>query len=616
MKKFLFFIALFAAFWSCNKMDSTYRQFLEGEARIYTEKPDSLKAHSGRNRVRVTWKPIRDPRVSKVVVTWNNDAFSKEAPITSPADTSIIIDGLTEGNYSFNFYTLDNEGNRSIKTEVLGQAYDTLYEKGLILRDVTSVSSTGSELTIHFQPFQGGDTYLEQEVVYTSSLTNQQKAVQLPAEGEALTIADFTGTGFTHRSVYRPQELSPDLFYSVSRTVFTPQNPLPDYPQNNAVGISVAPTFTWYNSILMPTATYRVLYSTDGANWTTATASQSQQFTPVSLLAPNTQYFWKVTATSGATVRESPVQSFTTGAKNVYADGEATRIQQSSSGFNPVQLIFTGDGFQQSDYTYDGEFDRYINQAVEAFFSVEPYKSYRQYFEVWKVAAYSVDAGVSEADQSVSMNTAFNATYTGSTITCNTTNVFNYAKKVAGIDDAALSNTPVIVLLNRKRIGGASLVTNDKRSIALVPVYTSAAANLYSNLKDVIIRQAGGFCFGLLADESSNTTGTLSAAQITQLQGEWAVGRSLNVDLTGNASSVRWAHFIGRSGYTRPAVYEGAYGYKTAIYRSEEQSAMSNGLNYFNAISRELIVKRILSIAGQPYSLEQFIEKDIAKNPY
>jgi hypothetical protein len=43
---------------------------------------------------------------------------------------------------------------------------------------------------------------------------------------------------------------------------------------------------------------------------------------------------------------------------------------------------------------------------------------------------------------------------------------------------------------------------------------------------------------------------------------------------------------------------------------------MSNGIKYFNAISRELIVKRILRIAGEPYSFETFLEKDTARTPY
>ena len=173
-----------------------------------------------------------------------------------------------------------------------------------------------------------------------------------------------------------------------------------------------------------------------------------------------------------------------------------------------------------------------------------------------------------------------------------------------------------IVILNKRRKGGFTYSTNDGRSIALVPVYRNYTSGSYDDFTNMIIQQGGGFAFGLLADENSTITGTLSSAEETQLRAAWNAGRLLNVDLANNPEQVRWAHFIGRSGYVRPGIYEGAYDYKSGIYRSEEFSSMVNGLKYFNAISRELIVKRILSVAGEPYNFETFLEKDIARTPY
>lgn len=619
MKKIYFIILtiiLTIAQYSCSKMDDTYRQFLEGGAITYSEKPDSIKTHSGRNRIVISWKSITDPRVKTLKVFWDGDSKSKEMNITSEADTTILIDGLTEGNHIFNLYTYDTDGNKSVKAEAVGQAYDTLYERGLILREIDEVSLTGTNLKIYYKAVQNAENYAHQEIRYISSETNTEKTVTIPASQVELTLTDFIGDGFTHRSVYKPQPLSPDYFYSASRVVYTPANPLLAEPANGAMDVSVAPEFKWYNSVLMTGATYRVLYSTDAINWTTVVVTGNQSLIPATILNANTKYYWKVTATQGATVRESNVQTFTTGAKTMYANGEVKQLQASTSGYQPVKIILTGDGFQQQDYLYDGPFDRYISEAVEAFFSVEPFKSYRNYFEVWQVAAYSTDAGVSESDKRQTLNTAFSSTYTGTTITVNNTDVYNAAKKVPGITDDALTKTPIIVLLNRKREGGATVVSADNKTVALVPIYKTSVINSFTSFKDVIIRQGGGFAFGLLADESSAISGTLTSSEITKLQADWAAGRSLNIDLVSNPNSVRWAHFIGRSGYERPGVYEGAYGYKTGVYRSEENSAMSNGINYFNAISRELIVKRIMSIAGEAYTLDKFLQKDVSKTPY
>ena len=184
------------------------------------------------------------------------------------------------------------------------------------------------------------------------------------------------------------------------------------------------------------------------------------------------------------------------------------------------------------------------------------------------------------------------------------------------MDDAALSDMATIVILNKRRQGGYTYVSNDRRSIALVPVYRNYTQGIYTDFTNVVIRQAGGFGFGMLADESNTVAGTLPSSEENLLRQAWEAGRLLNVDLTKDPEQVRWAHFIDRQGYVRPGVHEGAYGYKSNIYRSEETSSMVNGIKYFNAISRELIVKRILSIAGETYSFDKFLEKDVARTPY
>ncbi|HTG55374.1 MAG TPA: DUF4998 domain-containing protein, partial [Niabella sp.] len=127
MKKVAMIISILVTLihYGCNKMDSTYKDFLKDGPVIYAQKLDSVKVYPGRNRVLITWLPIRDPRVSKLRISWMGQAASKELAITSARDTSALIEGLPEGNYVFDFYTADDAGNSSIKTEALGITYDT-----------------------------------------------------------------------------------------------------------------------------------------------------------------------------------------------------------------------------------------------------------------------------------------------------------------------------------------------------------------------------------------------------------------------------------------------------------------------------------------------------------
>lgn len=224
MKKIIMILPVFMviAYWGCNKMDSTYKEFLKDGPIIYSQKVDSVKVYSGRTRVLITWLPIRDPRVSKLNISWGGNTETKEIPITSVRDTSVLIEGLVEGNYVFNFYTSDDVGNRSVKTEALGTSYDTLYEKGLTLRNINTLTRAGSSVSISYRSITGVEAYAGQEITYQSSSGGQTKKLILAANESDVTISDFSGSSLTHRSIYKPQSLSPDVFYSVSGMVVVP----------------------------------------------------------------------------------------------------------------------------------------------------------------------------------------------------------------------------------------------------------------------------------------------------------------------------------------------------------------------------------------------------------
>ena len=63
-------------------------------------------------------------------------------------------------------------------------------------------------------------------------------------------------------------------------------------------------------------------------------------------------------------------------------------------------------------------------------------------------------------------------------------------------------------------------------------------------------------------------------------------------------------------------VYEGAMNHSRGAYRSEPQSVMGNTyVPYFNTISREILVRRIMERAGVDFSMEDFLAKDKIELP-
>ena len=89
-----------------------------------------------------------------------------------------------------------------------------------------------------------------------------------------------------------------------------------------------------------------------------------------------------------------------------------------------------------------------------------------------------------------------------------------------------------------------------------------------------------------------------------------------NISLTGSMQSVPWAHMIYDPQFSNVVdVYEGAYMHTRGVFRSEATSCMNNNIAYYNAISRESMVKRIMKYAGEEYSYEAFKAKDVESLP-
>src|SRR5690606_8950612 len=108
---------------------------------IYIGKPDSIQVFSGRNRVVLQWLITSDPKVTAAKVYWDNKTKERKIDFKKGAGVDTVrtvIDGLSQGYHSFEVYTMDNEGNRSISVYVSGMVYGENYEKSLSNRSVES----------------------------------------------------------------------------------------------------------------------------------------------------------------------------------------------------------------------------------------------------------------------------------------------------------------------------------------------------------------------------------------------------------------------------------------------------------------------------------------------
>ena len=293
-----------------------------------------------------------------------------------------------------------------------------------------------------------------------------------------------------------------------------------------------------------------------------------------------------------------------------YTDGTCIQWQQADYP-EGVHLVFMGDGFTWESLTVGGAYECCLKEAVKHFFSIEPYKTYRDCFNVYMVAAVSEETGVGNSSQLGKVGNKFGSAYgMGTAITCNSDLVFEYARKIEDLpEDKPLT---VVLVLNDDKYAGTAVLYADGNSIALCPMSTEAAPN---DFEGIVHHEAGGHAFGFLCDEYVYYQRPIPENRKQEVRAWQELGFQMNLDFTGDASAVLWKDFIGRAGYEEAGVYEGGFEYQYGVWRSEENSCMNNNIPYYNVQSRWSIVQRIMQLSGRTCSMEEFMEKDVTEPP-
>lgn len=294
-----------------------------------------------------------------------------------------------------------------------------------------------------------------------------------------------------------------------------------------------------------------------------------------------------------------------------HGDGDVVQINAATKG-KGVNLVFLGDCYDAADIAA-GNYMADIEEAMDDYFNIEPYKTYKDYFNVYAVVGVSDDSGMGTLN--TIKDAKFGSTFGGKEIVQPDMNTcFGYACK-APIDDN-LAQTLIILVENTAEYGGITYMYGDGSAIACCP--KSGDAYPY-DFRGIVQHEAGGHGFGKLADEYiyhnafiSTCTCMDGCGHVDEFLANKNRGWYRNLELNGNMNEVGWSHFIFHPKYSDVVdVYEGGYFHTRGVYRSEPTSCMNNNIPYFSAISRQAIVERIMEYAGETFSLDDFIAKDV-----
>ena len=296
-----------------------------------------------------------------------------------------------------------------------------------------------------------------------------------------------------------------------------------------------------------------------------------------------------------------------------YGENEWITLQKATKGNNGgINIVLLGDGFNAKDIA-SGKYLNDIKQEVEYFFGIEPYKTYRDYFNVYTAIPLSTESGVGTVN-TIRYN-RFNTTFTGGVgLKADYDEVFDYALGAPTVNKGNLNQTLIIIVPNSTDYGGICQMWEDGSAIAFCPQSTYGYP---LDTRGVIQHEAGGHGFGKLGDEYIyhnafiDACGCSCCGHVDEFNGAKSLGWYDNLELTGKMHNVGWSHLIFDDRYSDIVdIYEGGFMHSRGVFRSEPNSCMNNNIPYYSTISRESIVKRIKAYAGETYSFEDFVKND------
>ena len=296
-----------------------------------------------------------------------------------------------------------------------------------------------------------------------------------------------------------------------------------------------------------------------------------------------------------------------------YGEDEWITLQKATKGRNGgINIVLLGDGYNAKDIA-DGNYLKHIKQEVEHFFGIEPYKTYRNYFNVYTAVPLSTETGVGTVN-TIRYN-RFSTTFTGGVgLKADYDEIFSYALGAPTVNKDNLKETLIIIVPNSTDYGGICQMWPDGSAIAFCPLSTY---DYPLDTRGVVQHEAGGHGFGKLGDEYIyhnafiDACGCSCCGHVMEFNNAKALGWYDNLSLTGKMHNVGWSHLIFDDRYSDIVdVYEGGYMHNRGVFRSEQNSCMNNDIPYYSTISRESIVRRIKRYAGETFSFEEFVKYD------
>lgn len=351
-----------------------------------------------------------------------------------------------------------------------------------------------------------------------------------------------------------------------------------------------------------------------------------------------------------------------------FGDPAVTKYMTSTTGYKPVDIVVIPDGFTASQRS---DFETLAASGIDFLFGTEPYKTFKNYFNVYFIWKASEEEGASICNDSgvitTKHNTAFGSYWEASDykhMNADEDAVFGFVAShcpeiIRG--ELNITQVPVLMIINDSRYGGIAHITSNGQTYCQVPYidkggaqqwhygYSSGsvfafapASNDLGNTeyvtltyedvqsrfgivtgdwRNVLVHEFGGHSFGRLADEYWYDSSYGSQGNIAGHF--YDVPYGLNVSGWYDDTKIPWKELLNKrstlmssnSLYGRIGKFQGADVSLFYRWRSEEISCMIDNRPYFSTWQRVLIARRITELAGRTFSLDNYLAVDDPIDP-
>lgn len=219
-------ISYFFLMVSCVKMEEVHQKYIPDGETIYRVKPRNVIAYSGNNRAKLTWQLFYPTLVTKCEVR-DKDSVLVEIPVEYKDSLNLecILSDLSEKTYTFSLYSLDTEGNSSIKNDVVVEVFGEKYLN--TLKTTTSLKSvwrrTDNKKVALISLSESISSKIAGTTIFYKSISGKEDSILVKNGIPRIEIQGVaTDSYFKLQDLYQPTTNCIDLFpapaqnYSVS----------------------------------------------------------------------------------------------------------------------------------------------------------------------------------------------------------------------------------------------------------------------------------------------------------------------------------------------------------------------------------------------------------------